>query len=82
MYDDIQKLGAEAVRKGLSILDCPYLRVDAMPYHTGEPIAQWTRRVEAWEAGWKQVRVAPRASARWSPLTARPTRGSTMLQSY
>lgn len=77
MYDDIQKQGAEATRKGLSILNCPYLRADAMPAHTGEPIAQWRGRVEAWEAGWKKVRAAPQISAPWSPSTVHAKRAST-----
>jgi hypothetical protein len=79
VYDDIQKLGAEAAGKGLSILDCPYLRADAMPAHSGEPIAQWNRRVAAWEAGWKRVRAAPRTSVPWSPFTAHAQRDPTTL---
>jgi len=74
--DDIQKLGAQAARDGLTLWDCPYYRAAAMPGHTGEPIAQWRSKVEAWEAGWMevtksgqpppggQIRYVPRAMAR------------------
>lgn len=50
--DDIQKLGAQAARDGLTLWDCPYYRAAEMPGHTGEPIGSWSARVEAWEAGW------------------------------
>ncbi|WP_338060092.1 CrpP-related protein [Achromobacter kerstersii] len=63
VYGDIQKQGAEAARKGLSILNCPYLRADAMPAHTGEPIAQWRGRVEAWRRDGKRC-VPPLRSVR------------------
>ncbi len=53
--DDIQKLGAQAAREGLTLWDCPYYRAAAMPGHTGEPIAEWRSKVEAWEAGWMQT---------------------------
>ncbi|CAB3841048.1 hypothetical protein N5C72_23855 [Achromobacter mucicolens] len=48
MLDDIQKRGAEAARKGLSLLDCPYLKASAMPAHTGESPGDWIQRVTAW----------------------------------
>lgn len=58
--DDIQKLGAQAAREGLTLLDCPYLRTSEMPGHCGESIAEWREKVEAWEAGWrKEVRSRP-----------------------
>ncbi|EHK67282.1 CrpP-related protein [Achromobacter arsenitoxydans] len=53
--DDIQKLGAQAARDGLTLWDCPYYRAAAMPGHTGESIAEWRDKVEAWEAGWMEV---------------------------
>lgn len=60
--DDIQKLGAQAAREGLSLLDCPYLRTAEMPGHCGGSIAEWREKVEAWEAGWrKEVRSRPSA---------------------
>lgn len=54
MHDDIQKLGAQAAREGLTLWDCPYLRAEEMPGHTGRPLAEWRQKVEAWEAGWKE----------------------------
>lgn len=74
--EDIQKLGAQAARDGLTLWDCPYYRAAAMPGHTGESIAQWRNKVQAWEAGWMEatsggqpppggrVRYVPRAMAR------------------
>lgn len=60
--DDIQKLGAQAAREGLSLLDCPYLRASEMPGHCGGSIAEWREKVDAWEAGWrKEVRSRPSA---------------------
>ncbi|WP_312992684.1 MULTISPECIES: CrpP-related protein [Achromobacter] len=63
MLDDIQKRGAEAARKGLSLLDCPYLKASEMPAHTGESPGDWIQRVTAWEEGWKRE-VANRGAKR------------------
>ncbi|MNV16770.1 hypothetical protein D3C71_1075390 [compost metagenome] len=52
MHDDIQKLGAQAARDGLTLWDCPYYQAAAMPGHTGESIMEWREKVDAWEAGW------------------------------
>lgn len=49
--DEIQKLGAQGARDGLTLWDCPYYRAAAMPGHTGESITEWRGKVEAWEAG-------------------------------
>jgi len=58
--DAIQKLGAQAAREGLTLLDCPYLRTSEMPGHGCASIAEWREKVEAWEAGWrKEVRSRP-----------------------
>lgn len=58
--DDIQKLGAQAAREGLTLWDCPYYRAVEMPGHTGESIALWSAKVRAWEAGWlMQMRSRP-----------------------
>jgi len=58
--DDIQKLGAQAAREGLSLLDCPYLRTTEMPGHCGGSITEWRAKIEAWEAGWREeVRKRP-----------------------
>lgn len=60
--DDIQKLGAQAARESLSLLDCPYLRASGMPGHCGGSIAEWREKLEAWEAGWcQEVRSRPSA---------------------
>ena len=52
MHEDIQKLGAQAARNGLTLWDCPYYLAAAMPGHTGESIMEWREKVDAWEAGW------------------------------
>ncbi|WP_313620693.1 CrpP-related protein [Achromobacter sp.] len=57
MLIEIQKEGAEAARKGLSLLNCPYLKAEAMPGHTGESPGEWLKRVNAWEEGWKRESV-------------------------
>jgi hypothetical protein len=58
--DDIQKLGANAARQGLTLWDCPYYRAVEMPGHTGESISLWREKVRAWEAGWRmQMRSRP-----------------------
>ncbi|MGN6455690.1 MAG: CrpP-related protein [Achromobacter mucicolens] len=74
--EDIQKLGAQAARDGLTLWDCPFYRAAAMPGHTGESISEWSGKVEAWEAGWMEatgggqatpggrLRYVPRAMAR------------------
>ncbi|MBV7501981.1 MULTISPECIES: CrpP-related protein [unclassified Achromobacter] len=70
MQVDIQKLGADAARQGLTLLDCPYLRSAAMPAQTGESVHEWRSRVEMWKAGWKdgvRSRVVGRAPS--SPFT-------------
>jgi len=51
--DDIQKLGAQAAREGLSLFDCPYFRARALPGYTGESIFSWKQKVDAWELGWR-----------------------------
>lgn len=51
--DDIQKLGAQAAREGLSLFDCPYFRSKALPGYTGESITSWKQKVDAWELGWR-----------------------------
>lgn len=53
--EDIQKLGAQAARDGLTLWDCPFYRATAMPGHTGESISEWSGKVEAWEAGWMEA---------------------------
>lgn len=51
--DDIQKLGAQAAREGLTLFDCPYFRSKALPSYTGESISSWKQKVDAWELGWR-----------------------------
>lgn len=63
MLNDVVEQEAAAARKGLGLLDCPYLKADAMPAHTGEPIHAWRQRVEAWERGWNRA-MAERADPR------------------
>lgn len=53
MYESIKQLGAAAARSGMTPWDCPFYRATSMPHHTGEPIAEWMMKVEAWENGWR-----------------------------
>lgn len=55
MYEDIERDGASAAGEGLTLLDCPYFIAQAMPNHTGEAIAEWHAKVDAWETGWRQA---------------------------
>lgn len=75
--DDIRKLGAQAAREGLDLLDCPYYVASAMPGHTGEAIQEWREKVDAWEAGWVAETESRKSlgSARPSPRSneRRPT---------
>lgn len=52
MLDEVHRQGAEAARRGLSIWHSPYVRAEAMPAHSGEPIGDWMEKVASWEAGW------------------------------
>jgi hypothetical protein len=44
MLEEVQRQGAQAARKGLTVWDCPYLRADAMPAHSGESFLKWSKR--------------------------------------
>lgn len=82
MLIEIQKEGAEAARKGLSLLNCPYLKADAMPGHTGEPPGEWIERVNAWEEGWKresEKRGAKRSASPFSVSVAKRRPVSCLL---
>ncbi|CAB3847676.1 hypothetical protein YH64_018475 [Achromobacter sp. LC458] len=78
--DDIQKLGAQAAREGFSLWDCPYLRAEEMPGHTGGPIAEWREKIRAWETGWrKQVRSRPSSVRSRARCLAVPERSPTVV---
>jgi hypothetical protein len=53
MHEEIQKSGANARALGLSELDNPYYKQENMPAKTGEPIAEWQVKAEAWTLGWR-----------------------------
>ncbi|CAB3634007.1 hypothetical protein LMG26685_01397 [Achromobacter mucicolens] len=61
--NDIQELGAQAARDGLSLFDCPYFRDRALPNYTGESISTWKQKVDAWELGWQAETDNYRAKA-------------------
>lgn len=64
MDDDIRQQGAKAARDGATLSDCPYLKPDAMPGHTGEAPAVWRSKFEAWQAGWAaETTIRQRAAA-------------------
>ncbi|MNK71805.1 hypothetical protein D3C87_912670 [compost metagenome] len=56
MLEEVQRQGAQAARKGLTVWDCPYLRADAMPAHSGESFLKWEQKVRVWENGWHKVK--------------------------
>lgn len=60
VHDDIRKQGAVAARQGLTLWDCPYLKAQAMPGHTGELPKIWQAKVDAWEAGWAKEKEVTR----------------------
>jgi len=54
--------GANARAAGSSKLDCPFYRFEACPAATGEPLAEWTAKIDQWMLGWKiedAIRPAP-----------------------
>ncbi|WP_304503459.1 CrpP-related protein [Achromobacter sp. ACM04] len=63
--DDIQELGAQAARDGLTLFDCPYFKAEEIPGHTGEELSSWKARVDAWAAGWKYARNVARPPLRF-----------------
>ena len=69
MLNDIRAEGAKAARMGQTIWDCPFLRANAMPAHTGESFIEWDERVRAWEAGWRQE-TAERSRERGTMISA------------
>lgn len=48
----IQKRGANARALGMSQLDNPFLKSDAMPAATGENIWHWQEKHDLWDLGW------------------------------
>ncbi|CAB3897650.1 MULTISPECIES: CrpP-related protein [Achromobacter] len=73
MYDDIRKQGGAAARQGSPLWDCPYLKAQAMPGHTGESPRVWQAKVDAWEAGWakeKEVTRPPPSPVQFAGLHA------------
>jgi hypothetical protein len=53
MHHDIQKAGANARARGESEASNPYYKSENMPAATGETVAEWQQKAEAWEFGWK-----------------------------
>lgn len=54
--DDAERLqlrGANARAMGLSFLDNPFYKSEAMPGHTGENVSEWERKARAWSDGWE-----------------------------
>lgn len=51
--DKLRQQGANARALGRGIFDNPYFRGDNLPAKTGETIAAWQEKVEAWEFGWR-----------------------------
>ncbi|WP_419343043.1 CrpP-related protein [Achromobacter sp. PD1] len=68
VHDDIRKQGAQAAREGATLLDCPFLKPEAMPGQTGESPVSWRERFEAWQSGW----IAETRSRRWARDMGKP----------
>jgi hypothetical protein len=49
----LQKDGANARAIGRSIIDNPFYKPENMPGQTGEEVAEWQLKVDAWELGWR-----------------------------
>ena len=49
---ELKKMGCVACAAGNSILSNPFLVHEACPGVTGETIASWVEKVEAWDSGW------------------------------
>lgn len=47
-----QQQGMAARSRGLDYASNPLLAADKMPRRTGEPIADWRQKAEAWLFGW------------------------------
>lgn len=60
MIDLIRKQGAAAAAQGKFLLDCPYLRLRRLPFHSGESISSWRAKLESWETGWHSHRTDAR----------------------
>jgi hypothetical protein len=54
LLKQIEAAGAEAYRAGCSYLSNPYYASVNCPGATGEPLAEWNRKVAAWEDGWER----------------------------
>lgn len=51
--NELQLQGANACALGRSRFDNPFTKhAKMMPGATGETIAEWTEKIEAWELGW------------------------------
>lgn len=48
----IQKIGAIDRAQGKSQFENPYFSSDVMPAATGEAVADWARKADAWHLGW------------------------------
>jgi hypothetical protein len=49
----IERSGAEAAAQGLGWQANPYLRPENMPVATGESLAEWCRKHDAWQRGFE-----------------------------
>ena len=59
----IQKAGANARAAGGSVFDNPYGRTAAMPAATGESLAEWQLKYEAWRLGWEMENAMRQSAA-------------------
>lgn len=54
MKDIPRQMGYRAAVLGQLLGSCPFMKVSELPTHTGESIAHWRTKVEAWEQGWHE----------------------------
>ena len=49
---ELKKMGASACAASEPILSNPFLVHEACPGATGESVADWVAKVDAWDSGW------------------------------
>jgi hypothetical protein len=49
----LRKAGAEARASGVSFMENPFLRHEALPGNSGERFEHWKDKHDAWDMGWK-----------------------------
>ena len=67
---ELERQGAKAATRGDAAAANPMLLVQNMPAATGETLQEWSRRYDAWRAGYEQQVLKP-APGGWRLLGPR-----------